>query len=141
MSELQSQPSGPPAEREAMLSALFAQLVMQQANMAMMLLGQVAHPDTGQVVKDLEAARLFIDELEMLDVKTKGNLTKEESGLLKQSLMNLRLAFVQAVEEPKTETAPAQSQKAQATEARGPAAAPSAPPAEEEQRKKFSKKY
>src|SRR5215472_13671572 len=81
-------------------SALFAQLVVQQANMAMMLLGKVPHPETGQTVKDTEAARLFIDQLEMLETKTKGNLTKEESSLLKQSLMSLRLAFVDAVNSP-----------------------------------------
>src|SRR5215468_11761667 len=84
--------------REAMFSALFAQLVMQQANMAMMLLGKMAHPETGKVMKDIEAARLFIDQLEMLEVKTKGNLSKEESSLLKQSLMSLRMAFVEAAE-------------------------------------------
>src|SRR6266481_1195983 len=89
-------------DREEMLSALFAQLIMQQANMAMMLLGKVAHPETGQVVKDIDAARLFIDQLEMLEVKTKGNLTKEESALLKQSLMSLRLGFVEAVEAPRS---------------------------------------
>src|SRR5215467_11871131 len=79
-------------------SALFAQLIIQQTNMAMMLLGHVAHPESGKVVKDIDAARMFIDQLEVLETKTKGNLTKEESNLLKQSLMNLRLAFVQALE-------------------------------------------
>ena len=78
-----------PANRDEQMSALFGHLVMQQANMAMMLLGKVAHPETGKTIKDLEAARLFIDQLEMLDAKTKGNLSKEESGLLKQSLMRV----------------------------------------------------
>src|SRR5215467_9839329 len=91
--------------REEMFSALFAQLVMQQANMAMMLLGKMAHPETGKVMKDIDAARLFIDQLEMLEVKTKGNLSKEESSLLKQSLMSLRLGFVEAVESPKPQAA------------------------------------
>jgi len=88
-----------------MASALFAQLILQQTNMAMMLMGKIAHPESGQIYKDVEAARLFIDQLEMLETKTKGNLTKEESGLLKQSLMNLRLAFVEAVDSPPGETA------------------------------------
>ena len=126
------------------MSALFAQLVMQQANMAMMLLGKVAHPETGNVVKDLEAARLFIDQLEMLEVKTKGNLTKDESGLLKQSLMSLRLAFVEAVESPEPTPAPpppspeskSQPQPTQPTPSPDASAA-----AEDEHRKKFTKKY
>ena len=121
-----------------MMSALFGQLVMQQANMAMMLLGKVAHPESGQVVKDIEAARLFIDELEMLEAKTKGNLTKEEAAFLKQSLMSLRLAFVEAVDSP----APAAETAKPAAEPRKPATDPGiAAEAEEEHRKKFSKKY
>ena len=127
---------------QEMMSALFAQLVMQQTNMAMMLLGKVAHPESGQTYKDVEAARLFIDQLEMLEAKTKGNLTKEETALLKQSLMNLRLAFVDAVNEPE----PANG-RSPAKDASGPASpqtsASDAAPGEtaEEHRKKFSKKY
>jgi hypothetical protein len=123
--------------REEMMSALFAQLVMQQANMAMMLLGKMAHPETGQVIKDIDSARLFIDQLEMLETKTKGNLTKEESNLLKQSLMSLRLGFVEAVEALKPEPGAA------ADQTQKPAGATPETPAseEEEHRKKFSKKY
>src|SRR5437879_13469577 len=87
-----------PLSRQEELSFLFAQLVMQQSNMAMMFLGKVAHPESGKVVQDVEAARLFIDQLEMLEVKTKGNLSKDEETLLKQTLMTLRLNFVQTVE-------------------------------------------
>jgi hypothetical protein len=124
-----------------MASALFAQLILQQTNMAMMLLGKIAHPESGQIYKDVEAARLFIDQLEMLETKTKGNLTKEESGLLKQSLMNLRLAFVEVVESPQGEGAaqPA-SQPATAKPTESSAEVP-ASAAEDEHRKKFSKKY
>src|SRR6185503_2931044 len=92
-----------PISREEMMSALFAQLVVQQSNMAMLLMGKVPHPQTGQTVRDTEAARLFIDQLEMLEAKTKGNLTKEEDQLLKQSLMGLRMAFVEAMEAPAPE--------------------------------------
>ena len=130
---------------EQIHAALFAHLVMQQSNMALMLLGKTPHPETGQTIQDLEAAKLFIDMIEMLEAKTKGNLTKEESALLKQSLMTLRLAYVQAVEAgpisgekssnpgPTPDSAPAQ-----------PAETPkdsSTPSEEEEHRKKFSKKY
>jgi hypothetical protein len=145
MSETQTTggvPAG--ATREDLMSALFAQLVMQQANMAMMLLGKVAHPETGQVIKDMDSARLFIDQLEMLEAKTKGNLTKEESGLLKQSLMSLRLAFVESIESPQPESAPARpsTPSAGVNETARPAPAPGSSSAEEEEhRKKFSKKY
>jgi hypothetical protein len=124
------------------MSALFAQLILQQTNMAMMLLGKVAHPETGQTYKDIEAARLFIDQLEMIETKTKSNLTKEESGLLKQSLMNLRLAFVDAVNSPDPQNRP-EAVPAAASTARASAGSTTAPSTstEDEHRKKFSKKY
>src|ERR1043165_7338643 len=83
--------------REELMSAFFAHMVIQQSNIAMMLLGKTAHPETGKTMVDLDSAKLFIDQLEMLEAKTKGNLSKEEASLLKQSLMSLRMAFVEAV--------------------------------------------
>jgi hypothetical protein len=130
--------------REEMLSSLFAQMVMQQANMAMMLLGKVPHPQNGQTVQDIEGARMFIDQLEMLEVKTKGNLGKEEQNLLRQSLMSLRLAFVEAVESPKSNAEPAAepARSAPAPESpQGKAAVDPVTTREEETKKKFSKKY
>ena len=130
-----------------MMSALFAQMVMQQSNLALMLLGKTPHPETGQVVRDVEGAKLFIDQLEMLELKTRGNLNKEETALLKQSLMALRMAFVDCVNsnppspEPraKAETPPTGS--AEAAEPTVAASAPSVSATEEESRKKFTKKY
>src|SRR5688500_2049589 len=86
------------ASKEEIMSALFANLVIQQTNMAMMMMGKMAHPETGQAYKDLESAKLFIDQLEMLEFKTKGNLEKREQHLLNQSLTAVRLAFVEAME-------------------------------------------
>src|SRR5438046_8752275 len=109
--------------RQEELSFLFAQLVLQQSNMAMMLMGKVAHPESGKVVQDVDAARLFIDQLEMLEAKTKGNLSKEEDHLLKQTLMSLRLNFVETVET--SGSAPSQqSQEASAPAERPQAAEP-----------------
>src|SRR3989441_11551139 len=124
--------------RQEELSFLFAQLVLQQSNMAMMLMGKVAHPESGKVVQDVDAARLFIDQLEMLEAKTKGNLSKEEEHLLKQTLMSLRLNFVEAVESsPAPPSQPKQDAPAEPTK---PAAEPTGQATEEdEHRKKFSR--
>jgi hypothetical protein len=141
------------AGREEVLSELFAQMVIQHANLARMMMGRTPHPQSGETMQDLDGARMFIDQLEMLEAKTKGNLTRDEEMLLKQSLMSLRLAFVEAVE------APAPSRTA-AGASPGPAApADSAPGAEArsdstaapdsgassateaESKKKFTKKY
>ena len=90
----------PPASREEMMMDLFAGMVMQQTNLALLYLGKAPHPETGAPVLDLDTARLFIDQLEMIEAKTRGNLDPRESGLLKQSLTMLHLAFVEAVEHP-----------------------------------------
>ena len=135
---IKSDPDLGEMSHDDMMSALFAQLVMQQSNMAMLLLGKVPNPETGQTIRDVEAARLFIDQLQMLEIKTKGNLRKEEEQLLKQSLMTLRMAFVEAVQSPEppsqiTESAPAAEEKKIESAASESAA--------DDSKKKFTKKY
>lgn len=139
------------ASREEILSALFANMVIQQTNMAMMLLGKVPHPETGQIVQDVEAARMFIDQLEMLEAKTKGNLTKQEEDLLKQALTALRMTFVEAVDapagrqpsSPRPKSPGPAPQPSAGPEAKqtAPAPSPIETPAADESRKKFTKKY
>ncbi len=136
-----------PATREEMISALFAHMVIQQTNLSMMLLGKVAHPQTGKFMQDLDSAKMLIDQLEMLEEKTKGNLSKEESDLLKQALSALRMSFVEVVDspaaaEPTSEAAPKISTSDAATPAPSqPAASASSPSGEDDSRKRFSKKY
>ena len=159
MSEtISSQPASAAAPHDEMQTALFLDLVAQHANMALMFLGRVPHPQTGQQVQDLETARLFIDQLEMLEAKTKGNLNKREDGLLKQSLMATRMAFVEAIEsqpskpEAKTESAsdsanpalepaPSATSPAGATELSPKTEDASPSSADADDRKKFVKKY
>jgi hypothetical protein len=141
--------SKPGQENGDPMSAMFASLVIQNANMALIFLGQAPHPQTGKTELDLDHARYFIDQLEMLEVKTKGNLAKQEAALLSQSLTSLRLAFVEAVEHPVNPPEsgapggpPTDEQETPVAEPAlpGEAAPPPAPPAEESH-KKFSKKY
>ena len=128
--------------REEMMSALFAHMVMQQSNIAMMMLGKVPHPETGKSMQDLEGAKLFIDQLEMLEAKTKGNLSKEEENLLKQSLMSLRLAFVETVNAAPDKETKAASPAESGSKPEQPTASESgSTPSAEESHKKFSKKY
>ena len=130
---------------DQMTSNLFASMVMQNTNMAWIFLGQVPNPQTGQTAQDLENARYFIDLLEMLAVKTKGNLSKQEDTLLKQSLTQLRLSFVEAVEHPQKPAEPAATSATPPTdEQETPVTEPALPgeaSAESESLKKFSKKY
>lgn len=136
MSEANIPGSGTPDHAE-MQSARFAQLVMQQANMAFMLLGKVPHPESGKTVRDLEAARMFIDQLEMLEAKTKGNLNRDEQNLLQQTLMSLRMSFVEAANAPESTAAAAVAPAENKT-----APAESADAAKsDESGKRFSKTY
>ena len=136
--------SVPPADTGETMTALFANLVLQQTQMALMLLGRVAHPESGQTVQDVDGARMLIDQLEMLEVKTRGNLTDAEARLLKQNLMALHMAFVEAVEHPGAAPSPT-PRESPATPAPSGASAPnpetSTPPPDAESRKKFTKKY
>lgn len=139
-----------PLNREQMLSALFANLIVQQTNMALVLLGQVPNPENGETVHDLDTAQLIIDQLEMLEVKTKGNLNKYEEALLKQSLTSLRMSFVDAVEDQSKNRAATSKSNEPAASLPSEAQAPSpshqppsdAPPTSpSESRAKFTKRY
>jgi len=73
----------------------FNSVVSMFATQAMLFLGAIPDPQTGQTRLDLEQARIPIDVLEMLQVKTKGNLTVQEAEQLKKVLSDLQMAFVQ----------------------------------------------
>src|SRR5262245_53460099 len=128
-------------------SMLFQHLVMSHTQMALFTLGAAPHPETGERVRDPDSAKLFIDQLEMLAVKTRGNLTKPENQLLQQSLTNLRMLYVEAVQSPAKPTAsespkPPVSTPATPPAEPSPAPAPANPaPAAEDPVKRFSKKY
>lgn len=82
------------ADRNEIMVHLFTGLVLQHSQLAMMMLGQIADPETGLAApKDLESAKMFIDLLEMLEFKTRGNLSADESALLKEHIELTRKAF------------------------------------------------
>jgi len=78
---------------------LFLGLIHSFQAAAMQQMGKVPSPFSGQVERDLEQARLSIDMLEMLEERTSGNLTGEESRFLKHVLTELRLNYVSEVED------------------------------------------
>ena len=61
---------------------------------ASIALGQMANPATGKTEKDPTQAKFLIDTLGMLEEKTKGNLTQEETDLLENLLYELRVAYL-----------------------------------------------
>lgn len=75
--------------------SLFIQLVMMLAASASQSMGKLVNPATKKVEVSLEAAEATIDLLDMIEAKTKGNLDRDEERLLKDTLMSLKLTFVE----------------------------------------------
>ena len=133
------------------LSQRFIEFVMMQAQNAALFLGQIPNPQTGQGEVNLELARMFIDQLAMIQEKTRGNLTSEEQAVLRNTLSNLQMAFVEVSQLSGSGAASSASAQAEPEAAPSQQAAPEAPsqsgaeppPAPEagESRKKFTKSY
>src|SRR5436189_5747977 len=81
------------------LSQRFIEFIMMQAQNAALFLGQIPNPQTGKGEVNLELAKMFIDQLGMIQEKTRGNLTSEETAVLRNTLSNLQMAFVEVSKE------------------------------------------
>ena len=132
------------------LAQRFIEFVMMHAQNAALFLGQIPNPKTGEGEVNLELAKMFIDQLAMIQEKTKGNLTNEESTVLRNAISNLQMVYVevsQQVAKGGSGVAPAGTESSSAespAERPKPAAEPSAPvepPADGESKKKFTKSY
>ena len=122
----------------------FIEFVMMQAQNAAFMLGQIPHPQTGKADVNLDMAQLLIDQLVMIQEKTKGNLNSDESRVLAGTLSNLQMLFVEAAEKkPSTvskkgeKTPPAQAPKDESQQVEG--ASPEQSDADA--KKKFVKSY
>lgn len=68
-------------------------LVMNLQTAAMVQLGKVTDPHSGELARDLDAAHFTIDLLEALKVKTAGNLAPELAAHLERVVMELQLNY------------------------------------------------
>lgn len=73
----------------------FATFVFSLNQSALMNLGLIADPGTGERTKNIPLAKQTIDILALLEEKTKGNLTSDEANMLKSILYDLRIIYVQ----------------------------------------------
>ena len=92
---------------------LFQGLVISLAAATMQHLGKTMNPMTNKIDKNLQAAQATIDMLDMLAAKTQGNLGEVETKLLKSVLADLKLNYVETMNEksvaPETEKKPEQA--------------------------------
>lgn len=72
----------------------FKDVLSVMISQALAYMGAYPDPRTGQAMVALDLAKLHIDMLGVLEAKTKGNLTDEESKLLTRALNELRLEYV-----------------------------------------------
>ena len=78
----------------------FIELVNLIVMQAMAGLGLLAGPDGQRIPPNIEVAKHFIDILQMLEDKTKGNTTDDERKMLDQVLYEMRMRYVQAASGP-----------------------------------------
>jgi len=136
------------------LSQRFIEFVMMHAQNAALFLGQIPNPKTGEGEVNLELAKMFIDQLAMIQEKTRGNLTNDESTVLRNTLSNLQMVYVEVArqapkgtaqpERPATEPKPETSSSAEPTadkSTKTPEQPPISPSTESESKKKFTKSY
>jgi hypothetical protein len=78
----------PPATFEFLIHTLFTQ--------ALMAFGRIPNPITNKALKNIATAKHFIDTVDMLAEKTRGNLTSDERKLLEEVQHQLRSLYVEA---------------------------------------------
>jgi len=83
--------------RCVMPEVTFPAFVMSLNTSALYHLGEIADPQTGKRIVELDLARHAIDTLVLIQNKTKGNLTADEEELLKNILYDIKVRFVKAV--------------------------------------------
>ncbi|MCK4400686.1 DUF1844 domain-containing protein [bacterium] len=82
------------------LEVNFMMFITSLSMQAMMSLGIYPNPITKKEEKNPEAAKYTIDTIAMIQGKTKGNLTSEESRLIDNILYDLRMKYIEANKEP-----------------------------------------
>jgi Domain of unknown function (DUF1844) len=81
----------PPKEPEVTFTTFMVGLSTQ----ALAALGEISDPVSGARSKDLQAAQQLIDIIGMLREKTRGNLDRDEDGLIEAILFDLRMKYVE----------------------------------------------
>jgi hypothetical protein len=92
-------------ERQKMQAQLpevnFSTFIFSLHSSVLLQLGLIEEPGTGRKNRNLAAAKQTIDILGMLEEKTRGNLTTDEEGMLKNILYDLRVMYVKEVRSEK----------------------------------------
>ena len=83
------------AKTESPLPAInFATFIFSLNSSALMQLGMIEDPVSGEKTRNLPMAKQTIDIIGMLEEKTRGNLSGDEENMLKHMLYDLRMLYV-----------------------------------------------
>jgi hypothetical protein len=74
----------------------FVQFIMVQAQNILYVLGRIPTPEGERLPPNLQAAKMMIDHLDLIALKTQGNLNPQEEKILKEALQQVQMAFVEA---------------------------------------------
>jgi len=136
----------------------FVQFIMVQAQNILYVLGRIPTPEGERLPPNLQAAKMMIDHLDLIALKTQGNLNSQEEKILKEALQQVQMAFVEAsggtppsmmpdhgpqVEMPDLEDGDVEPESSVVRETPSPTPAPTPSPKAEpgEDKKKFFKSY
>ncbi|MCA9256357.1 MAG: DUF1844 domain-containing protein [Phycisphaerales bacterium] len=89
--EVETRDSGP------IPAPTFVEIVQTLAMQVMVGLGGMQGPNGQPIPPNHDLAKHFIDMLDVLEKKTKGNLDQDEQTILDTTLHQLRMAYVEAI--------------------------------------------
>ena len=92
---------------------LFIHLVNTFVQSAWISLGKVKNPVSDELERNVEQASYYIDLLDMLQTKMKGNLSEWEEQYILHSLSELKLNYI---DEKKKKTAAVDSEKSESSD-------------------------
>ena len=85
---------------QEMPPASFPMLISTLATQAMASMGMLPDPRTGEASAHKPMAKHFIDTLGIIQEKTEGNLAEEEATMLRDTLHQLRMAYMAVPDTP-----------------------------------------
>lgn len=140
MAELQTQTEA------GAITQIFIEFVMMQAQNAARFLGQIPDPNGQPSEINLPLARMFIDQLAVIEIKTQGNLNPEELRILTDTVTQLDYAFNEIASRtegfhPGESLAPPEPSPIATITPPSPPEEIPPPPPQEENPKRFTKSY
>jgi Domain of unknown function (DUF1844) len=81
---------------------IFIQFVMMQQQQALLAMGKHPSRPPGAPPSNLALAKIFIDQMTMIQTKTAGNLSQEEGRILEAALSTLQAVYVETLQEQRS---------------------------------------